>query len=135
MTRVCGAKPAIQRATLDDLARYAGEPKLGLYPFPNVVPPVVSGVVGPIVTFRGAGNSTDTFSIGTASADRVVLALSLAVRGASTPRDLTGHTYDGAAGSTPTTNKVGAGTTGVTVGISSKLITTGTTCAVAASYS
>ncbi|MER9687136.1 hypothetical protein [Mesorhizobium sp. M0139] len=108
------------------------------FPFPMMIvnsfvftPPAT----GPIVTFCGVQDSGTSFSIGTASADRVVIALSAAVRGASTPRTLSSLVFDGAAGTTPTTTGVGAGSSSVTVGAASKLITTGTTCTPTATYS
>ncbi|RUW19193.1 hypothetical protein [Mesorhizobium sp. M4B.F.Ca.ET.013.02.1.1] len=93
------------------------------------------GIVGPIVTFRGVGNSGDSFNIGAAAADRVVVALCAAVRGSPTPRTLSSLVFDGVAGTTPTTTGVGAGSSSVTVGMASKLITAGTTCTPTATYS
>lgn len=93
------------------------------------------GGVGPIVTFCGVQDSGTSFNIGTASADRVVLALCAANRGASTPRTLSSLVFDGAAGTTPTTTGVGAGSSSVTVSMASKLITTGTTVTPTATYS
>lgn len=134
LQRVVGARPSIQRATLDDLARYAGEPKLGMFPFPTVVP-TGTVITGPTISGPVIGNTGDSFNIGTASADRVVIAMALGDRGATTPRTLTALTYDGAAGSSLVTTGVGGTTNSVTVGMSSKLITTGTTVTVAATYS
>ncbi|RWE25222.1 MAG: hypothetical protein EOS41_12300 [Mesorhizobium sp.] len=92
-------------------------------------------IVGPVVTFRGVFNSGDTVNIGSASADRVVILASAAVRGASTPRTLSSLLFDGAAGTTPTTTGVGSGSSSVTVGLASKLITAGTSFVPTANYS
>ncbi|RUW26945.1 hypothetical protein [Mesorhizobium sp. M4B.F.Ca.ET.013.02.1.1] len=106
-----------------------------MFPFPVFSPTVPAGIVGPIVTFRGVFNSGDTVNIGAAAADRVVIAACAAVRGASTPRTLSSLLFDGAAGTTPTTTGVGAGSSSVTVGLASKLITSGTSFVPTANYS
>lgn len=93
------------------------------------------GPTGPAIVYRGVVDTGNSISIGTAAADRLVLALAFAGRGASTPRTLTAITFDGAAGDALTTTGVGSGTSAVTLGMSGKVITTGTTFTPAATYS
>lgn len=134
MRKVLGSKPAIVKATAAEMARYGKDPALASM----LINPFIyggGGVAGPVVTFRGVGDTSTSFNIGTATADRVVIAATVADRGATSPRTLTGLTYDGAAGSSLVTTGVGGTTNSITVGMSSKLITSGTTVTMAATYS
>ncbi|TIN82656.1 hypothetical protein [Mesorhizobium sp.] len=141
LRRIVGAKPSILRPTLEDLARFAGEPKLATFPFP-VFSPTGAAVSGP-VTYRGSatlltGGSSQTFNvgIGTAAADRLVVALLFGLRNAGAVRTISSVPIDGTNGTIHVQTGVNDGVNqGLQLGVASRLVTSGTTIDVTVNWS
>lgn len=101
--RVVGSKPAIVKATLDDLAKYAGEPALGTFPFP-MFSPVSSAAPGMTYSFEGytldnSNLTTYTFTnknVGAAGTGRLIaLAIQTRNTAINTARSVTSATCNG----------------------------------------